>query len=220
MSDVRVGVDIGGTFTDIVVFKSDGSIGTRKVSSTADDYARGIARDVLEIRRLRMPAMYDLLYEKPRPLVKRYLRCEVPERLDREKLARRATFVLSRAHRAGLEEAGDDSLAVSGTRSASCTHRVPMLAVTRFGMTRESEYIVWSGSKRVIMAWASTGAGRVGFKYRANRSHDRDSRTAYSLAQVADRNLPSYCIKKDGLFMLYFANIFLMVPSFFNCLIT
>src|SRR4051812_5808178 len=34
-------------------------------------------RDVLEIRRLRMPELYNLLYERPVPLVPRYLRREV-----------------------------------------------------------------------------------------------------------------------------------------------
>jgi N-methylhydantoinase A len=125
----RVGVDIGGTFTDIVVAGEDGSIATRKVSSTPDDYSRGIVqslaelmagmsipssaiseiihgttvatnailehkgaltglittkgfRDVLEIRRLRMPELYNLLYEKPVPLVDRHLRREVSERMS------------------------------------------------------------------------------------------------------------------------------------------
>ena len=36
-------------------------------------------RDVLEMRRLRIPVMYDLQYEKPRPLVPRGLRYEIPE---------------------------------------------------------------------------------------------------------------------------------------------
>jgi N-methylhydantoinase A len=134
-SGFRVGVDIGGTFTDIVIIGDDGRIITRKVSSTKDDYARSIAgalkavsseifgqetwstarapinevihgttvatnaileqsgaltglittegfRDVLEIRRLRMPELYNLLYEKPPPLVDRYLRREVPERIS------------------------------------------------------------------------------------------------------------------------------------------
>src|SRR5215831_584766 len=39
-------------------------------------------RDVLEIRRLRMPRLYDLTWEKPAPLVERYLRREVTERID------------------------------------------------------------------------------------------------------------------------------------------
>lgn len=38
----RVGIDIGGTFTDIVLMGGDGSVLTKKVSSTPDDYSRGI----------------------------------------------------------------------------------------------------------------------------------------------------------------------------------
>ena len=37
-------------------------------------------RDVLEMRRLRIPVMYELQYEKPPPLVPRRLRYEIPER--------------------------------------------------------------------------------------------------------------------------------------------
>src|SRR5262245_40353096 len=125
----RIGVDIGGTFTDIVVLGSDGKIHTLKSSSSADDYARAIVeglaqvfresdaapaaieeirhgttvasnailerkgarvglittegfRDVLEIRTLRMPRLYDLAWNKPEPLVPRYLRGTVRERID------------------------------------------------------------------------------------------------------------------------------------------
>ncbi|MEA2526574.1 MAG: N-methylhydantoinase, partial [Thermomicrobiales bacterium] len=125
----RVGADIGGTFTDIVLVAPDGSFGTRKVLSTVDDYSRGIIeglsdlvaaldvpasavdeivhgttvatnailenkgaktallttrgfRDVLELRRLRTPQLYDRFYEPPRPIVERRLRLEVAERLD------------------------------------------------------------------------------------------------------------------------------------------
>ena len=38
-------------------------------------------RDLLEIRRLRLPRLYDLAWEKPAPLVERALRLEVDERL-------------------------------------------------------------------------------------------------------------------------------------------
>ncbi len=38
----RLGIDIGGTFTDIVLMGDDGTIMTQKVPSTPDDYARGI----------------------------------------------------------------------------------------------------------------------------------------------------------------------------------
>src|ERR1700737_2841265 len=125
----RAGVDIGGTFTDIVVLGSDGSIHTRKVLSRSDNYAHAIVdgieevlperersaaaieeirhgttvasnailenkgarvglittkgfRDVLEIRTLRMPRLYDLAWTKPPPLVERYLRRVVDERID------------------------------------------------------------------------------------------------------------------------------------------
>ncbi|MFZ4531541.1 MAG: hydantoinase/oxoprolinase family protein [Alsobacter sp.] len=126
---LRVGVDIGGTFTDIVVLAPDGRVTTAKVLSTPDDYSRGILdglsrimaaeglgpstldqimhgttvatnallegkgarvalittegfRDILEIRRLRMPALYDIRFRKPPTLVPRRLRLEVPERID------------------------------------------------------------------------------------------------------------------------------------------
>ena len=125
----RIGVDIGGTFTDIVLVAEDGTVATRKVSSSVGDYARAIVegiaaltdahgvdpariaevahgttvasnallerkgartgligtrgfRDVLEIRNLRMPRLYDLAWEKPPPLVERHLRVTVDERID------------------------------------------------------------------------------------------------------------------------------------------
>ena len=125
----RVGVDIGGTFTDIVLLGADGAVHTKKISSSVDDYARAIVeglsellaqtgiacgaieeirhgttvasnailehkgartglittkgfRDVLEIRTLRMPRLYDIAWEKPPPLVERRLRRVVDERID------------------------------------------------------------------------------------------------------------------------------------------
>src|SRR5262249_12700739 len=39
-------------------------------------------RDVLEIRTLRMPRLYDIGWTKPEPLVERYLRRVVDERID------------------------------------------------------------------------------------------------------------------------------------------
>lgn len=124
----HVGIDIGGTFTDIVLRDDSGLSSNRKVASTPDDYSRGIVegisallgelgispaevlrvvhattvaanailerrgartgllttagfRDILEMRRLRIPRLYDLQYEKPRPLVPRRLRLEVAERI-------------------------------------------------------------------------------------------------------------------------------------------
>ena len=129
MSQFRLGADIGGTFTDIVFLNDEGTLYTKKVSSSVDDYARAVVeglqeifdehgvkpsdvdevlhattvasnailehkgaktglittrgfRDILELRRLRMPRLYDLEWEKPPALVERYLRMEVTERLD------------------------------------------------------------------------------------------------------------------------------------------
>jgi N-methylhydantoinase A len=129
MQQYRVGVDIGGTFTDIVFLGEGGRVHTHKVSSSVEDYALAIAqgisavfaqagisasqvtevlhgttvasnaileskgartglittrgfRDILEIRNLRMPRLYDLTWEKPPPLVERYLRLEVDERVN------------------------------------------------------------------------------------------------------------------------------------------
>ena len=42
MSDFRLGVDIGGTFTDIVLLGADGTIYTNKVLSTPADYSEAI----------------------------------------------------------------------------------------------------------------------------------------------------------------------------------
>src|SRR5215831_5054147 len=93
----RVGVDIGGTFTDIVLLGSDGSVHVKKIASSVENYAQAIVehkgarvglittrgfRDVLEIRTLRMPKLYDLAWTKPAPLVERYLRKVVDERID------------------------------------------------------------------------------------------------------------------------------------------
>ena len=125
----RVGVDIGGTFTDIMFLSDSGNDFKKKVLSTPDDYSRAILdgingvlrengltssmieevvhgstivtnacielkgakvglittkgfRDVLEIGRGRMPVMYDLNWSKPIPLVPRYLRVEVGERIN------------------------------------------------------------------------------------------------------------------------------------------
>lgn len=121
----RIGIDIGGTFTDLVAIAADGQVITHKVPSTPHDYGEGIIdglrallasdggavgevlhattvgsntvlegkgartalittkgfRDILEIRDLRMPVLYDLHWTKPRALVERRLRLEVIEKL-------------------------------------------------------------------------------------------------------------------------------------------
>ena len=157
----RVGVDVGGTFTDVVLLGDDGRMVARKVSSTPEDYSRGIAeglaavlaesgatpgdlaslvhattvatntileqkgartglittrgfRDVLEMRRLRIPVMYDLQYEKPPPLVPRRLRREVDERLGPDGSVRRELDPCSLdAAVEGLRREGVEAVAVS-----------------------------------------------------------------------------------------------------------
>ena len=50
ISDIRslIGVDIGGTFTDICLLATDGRLITKKVLSTTDDYSRGIIAGISE----------------------------------------------------------------------------------------------------------------------------------------------------------------------------
>jgi N-methylhydantoinase A len=121
----RIGIDIGGTFTDLVTITAEGRVLTHKVASTPHDFGDAIIegltgllashddtvadvlhgttigsntilegkgartalittkgfRDILEIRDLRMPVLYDLHWTKPRALVERRLRLEIIERL-------------------------------------------------------------------------------------------------------------------------------------------
>ena len=126
----RVGVDIGGTFTDAtLVNEATGETRICKVASTPSDPSKGFLNaahrilreagvsvndvsyvvhgttvatnaiiegktaragfvttegfsDMLEIARQIRPSLYDLLFEKPRPLVPRHRCFGVPERLD------------------------------------------------------------------------------------------------------------------------------------------
>ncbi|WP_096390198.1 hydantoinase/oxoprolinase family protein [Halopenitus persicus] len=127
---VRIGVDTGGTFTDVVLY-DDGTneIHTTKTPSTPPDFDRGVLngidkileqtdtdpgdvsflshgttvgtnavlegeipnlglitneglRDVLEIGDQTRPDLYDLQTDKPPELIPRYLRREVPGRVD------------------------------------------------------------------------------------------------------------------------------------------
>lgn len=126
---LRVGVDIGGTFTDLVFLCPDGTLHKRKLPSTPGDYCDAIIegvvgfcaeqklptrritevvhattvatnailerkgartallttagfRDVLELRRIRIPMSYNLDWEKPAPLVDREFRIPIKERID------------------------------------------------------------------------------------------------------------------------------------------
>ena len=42
MTKYRVGVDIGGTFTDVVFLGSDGTVLAKKIASTPDDYSKAV----------------------------------------------------------------------------------------------------------------------------------------------------------------------------------
>src|SRR5215831_13123274 len=103
-------VDVGGTFTDLVVLdEQTGEVSYAKAPTTPRQPARGVLdairksvlelpeattffhgttlgintrgfRDVLEIGRMLWP-MYQLHWDQPAPLVPRYLRKEVTERV-------------------------------------------------------------------------------------------------------------------------------------------
>ncbi len=45
----RLGIDIGGTFTDLVLIGADGSVDTHKVLSTPDDYGRAIVAAIRDM---------------------------------------------------------------------------------------------------------------------------------------------------------------------------
>ena len=126
---LRIGADVGGTFTDVVLIDANGNLWTHKVPSTPPNFERAVLnaiehllhttdaagttvsevahgttvatnavlekrgaktalittkgfRDVLELRRIRAPQMYDLFFEKPQALVDRYLRFELTERIS------------------------------------------------------------------------------------------------------------------------------------------
>jgi N-methylhydantoinase A len=157
----RVGIDIGGTFTDIVLLGEDGRVHTRKVSSTVDDYAAAIAtglaelfaatgvgaaaireirhgttvasnailegkgarmgliatkgfRDILEIRNLRVPELYNIGWRKPPVLIPRHLRVVVDERIAVDGTVRRPLDP------AGAERAVDALLAAGVEVIAVC----------------------------------------------------------------------------------------------------
>src|SRR6516165_3434415 len=65
MTRYRVGVDIGGTFTDIVFLGEQGEWLTKKVSSTVDNYATAIVDGLTELtreRNLEAPEIVEFLH--------------------------------------------------------------------------------------------------------------------------------------------------------------
>ncbi len=157
-TSARVGVDVGGTFTDVLLHAADGTVRVRKLLSTPPNYDLAVVeavsdlaggaqpsavtevvhgttvatnavlqrlgaetalvttagfRDVLELRRLRVPHMYDLFWRKPPPLVERRLRFEVAERMSADGSVLQPLDddeVRDLGHR--LRELGVDSVAV------------------------------------------------------------------------------------------------------------
>ena len=126
---MRIGADVGGTFTDVILLDDQGNIWTHKVPSTPPGFEQAVLqasahllqkaavggaavgevahgttvatnavlehqgartallttrgfRDVLELRRIRAPQIYDLFFDKPEILVERCLRFEVNERVS------------------------------------------------------------------------------------------------------------------------------------------
>ena len=76
----------GGAAGNVVEVSHGTTVATNAVlehrgSRTALITTKGF-RDVLELRRIRAPQMYDLFFEKPKELVERHLRFEVAERLS------------------------------------------------------------------------------------------------------------------------------------------
>ena len=156
-----IGVDIGGTFTDVVLIEEDGKVHVAKGISTTTAYEQGILqligrllkqlgldagscraivhgttvatnaiierkgactglittkgfRDVLELRRIRVPKLYDLEWEKPEPLVPRYLRTEVDERMTHKgEVFKQIKQDSVRDAMAVLKQHGVESVAVS-----------------------------------------------------------------------------------------------------------
>src|SRR5882724_6364056 len=71
-------------------------------------------RDVLELRRIRVPRLYEPLYEKPAPLAPRRLRYEIKERLDgRGGVVEPLDETQVRALAVVLRDAGVEAIAIS-----------------------------------------------------------------------------------------------------------
>jgi N-methylhydantoinase A len=151
----RIGVDVGGTFTDVILQGADGQATVRKLLSTPPGYDAAVVeavagmtdgagvegvvhgttvatnavlehrgaltalvttagfRDVLELRRLRIPHMYDPFWRKPPALVPRRLRFEVSERMTADGTVLRPLDPEEVREVAGrLRDAGVESVAV------------------------------------------------------------------------------------------------------------
>ena len=180
MEGYHIGVDIGGTFTDIILLDPSGKVRSHKLLSTPDDYSRAMVegileicvsagiqpsmidrlvhgttvvtnaciemkgakvgllttsgfRDILEIGRGRLPAVLDLSWNKPPPLVPRNLRLEVEERIDGRGHIIQALNILDaeKAIRQLLDE-GIEAIAVCLLNSpANSQHEIEVAKIAR-----------------------------------------------------------------------------------------
>ncbi|HEX3804358.1 MAG TPA: hydantoinase/oxoprolinase family protein [Solirubrobacteraceae bacterium] len=177
---VTIGVDVGGTFTDLVLVGPDRVLNRVKLPSSPPNFADAIAagivrlldgvgvgssrvelllhgttvatnailerrgartalittrgvRDVLELRRLRRPSLFDVQWDKPEPLVPRALRLEIDERMDgRGHVVRELDHGALRASVAELEDDGVEAVAVCLLNShANELHERDVLRVIR-----------------------------------------------------------------------------------------
>lgn len=176
----RMSIDTGGTFTDIVLIKQDGTIAIRKVDNSSPNQEENILRgalelltdaatpalsivqvvhcttllgnaviqrqgpktglittkgfrDILELRRQRYPRLYDVFWKKPPPLVPRYLRREVTERIgaNGEVVIPLDVVEVREALKRFLEE-GVTSVAICFINSyANATHEQEVGRITR-----------------------------------------------------------------------------------------
>ena len=191
----RIGVDVGGTFTDVVVTSRSGDIYTYKLLSTPRDFSEGVVdgireiieshgvepgatrdvvhgstvatnailerkgaltgllttagfADVLELRRLRVPKLYDVTWQKPEPLVARSRRLEIIERVGVDgNVVTQLDLDDARRKVQALIELGVESIAVCLIHSyANTSHE------TAIGEMLASEYPeVWTSlSHRVL----------------------------------------------------------------------
>ena len=61
MTGYRLGIDIGGTFTDIVLLDASGALRNKKILSTPDDYSRAIDEGVRELLATSSVAAADIV---------------------------------------------------------------------------------------------------------------------------------------------------------------
>src|SRR6267142_1280089 len=88
----RIGVDIGGTFTDVATVEHDGRLRIGKRLTTHGNEEAGVFADVLEIGKASRPDIFNLKYRRDPVLVLAEQRFELDERVYASgEVARRPT---------------------------------------------------------------------------------------------------------------------------------